>query len=154
MLILRKCKEAYEFSNSKERINHILYLDDLKLYGKIDKGLALLIQTIRIFSSVICMEFGIEKCNILILKRGIKDKNRDIMLPNNLKIFSLKEGENYKYLGILEAKDINTKKMNENFKAEYLRRTRKVLNSKFNSGNLFKTINTRAVSPSITLLHL
>ena len=76
------------------------------------------------------------------------------MLPNNLKIFSLKEGENYKYLGILEAKDINTKKMNENVKAEYLRRTRKVLNSKFYSGNLFKAINTRAVSPSVTLLHL
>ena len=92
--------------------------------------------------------------NILSLKRGIKDKNRDIMLPYNLKIFSLKEGENYKYLGILEAKDINTKKMNENVKAEYLRRTRKVLNSKFYSGNLFKAINTRAVSPSVTLLHL
>ena len=40
------------------------------------------------------------------------------MLPNNLKIFSLKKGENYKYLGILEAKDINTKKMNENVKTE------------------------------------
>ena len=93
-------------------------MGDLKLHGKIDKGLVLLIQTVRIFSSVICMEFGIEKCNILILKRGINDKNRDIMLPNNLKIFSLKKGENYKYLGILEAKDINTKKMNENVKTE------------------------------------
>ena len=60
MLILWKCKEAYELSNSKERINHILYMDDLKLHGKIDKGLVLLIQTVRIFSSVISMEFGID----------------------------------------------------------------------------------------------
>ena len=44
------------------------------------------------------MEFGIEKCNILILKRGIKDENCDIMLPNNLKKFSLKGGENFKHL--------------------------------------------------------
>ena len=65
------------------------------------------------------MEFGIEKCNILILKRGIKDENCDIMLPNNLKKFSLKEGENFKHLWILEAEDMNTKKMKEKVKAEY-----------------------------------
>ena len=57
------------------------------------------------------MEFGIEKCNTLILKRGIKDENCDIMLSNNLKISSIKEGENYRYLGILETEDINTKKI-------------------------------------------
>ena len=59
------------------------------------------------------MEFGIEKCNTLILKRGIKDENCDIMLSNNLKISSIKEGENYRYLGILETEDINTKKIKE-----------------------------------------
>ena len=64
------------------------------------------------------MEFEIEKCNILILKRGIKDENCDLMLPNDLKISTLKEGKNYKYLGILEAEDINTKKMKEKVKAK------------------------------------
>ena len=29
-LILRKAKAAYEFSKSKEKINHLLFLDDLK----------------------------------------------------------------------------------------------------------------------------
>ena len=57
-----------------------MYIGDLKLFGQIDKGLDSLIQIVRIFSSDICMEFGIEKWNILILKRGIKDKNYDIML--------------------------------------------------------------------------
>ena len=43
------------------------------------------------------------------------------MLPNDLKISSLKEGENYKYLGILEAEDIIiSKKMRGKVKAEYL----------------------------------
>ena len=41
---------------------------------KIDKGLDSLIQTVKIFSSDIYMEFGNDKCNILILKRGLKDK--------------------------------------------------------------------------------
>ena len=109
-LILRKCKEAYKFSNSKERINHVLYMDDLKLYGETEEDLDSLMQSVRIFSSDICMEFGIKQWNILILKTCIKDKNYDIMLPNDLKISSLKEGENYKYLGILETEDINTRK--------------------------------------------
>ena len=29
--ILRKAKAAYEFSESKENINHLLFMDDLKL---------------------------------------------------------------------------------------------------------------------------
>ena len=68
------------------------------------------------------------------------------MLPKDLKIFSLKEGENYKYLEILEAKEINSKKMKKKVKAEYLRLTRKVLYLILNSGNLFEAINTWAVS--------
>ena len=31
-LILRKTKTAYEFSESKEKINHLLFMDDLKLH--------------------------------------------------------------------------------------------------------------------------
>ena len=32
-LILRKAKAAYEFYESKEEINHLLFMDDLKLYS-------------------------------------------------------------------------------------------------------------------------
>ena len=32
-LILRKVKAAHEFSESKEKINHLLFMDDLKLYS-------------------------------------------------------------------------------------------------------------------------
>ena len=101
------------------------------------KGLDSLIQTVRMFNFDICMEFGIKKCKILILKRGIKYENCDIMLPNDLKISSLREGENCRYLGTLEAEDINTKKMKRKVKAKYLRGTRTVLESNLKSGNLF-----------------
>ena len=36
-LILRKAKAAYEFSESKEKINHLLFMDDLKLYSPSEK---------------------------------------------------------------------------------------------------------------------
>ena len=36
-LILRKAKAAYEFSESKEKINHLLYIDDLKFIVEVRK---------------------------------------------------------------------------------------------------------------------
>ena len=38
-LILRKAKAAYQFSESKEKINHVLFMDDLKSYSGSEKGL-------------------------------------------------------------------------------------------------------------------
>ena len=46
-LILRKAKAAYEFSGSKEKINHLLFTYDLKLDSRNEKGLNSLVQTIR-----------------------------------------------------------------------------------------------------------
>ena len=60
-LISRKAKVAYEFSGSKVKINHLLFIDDLKLYSRNEKELDSLIQTICIFSKDIGMEFSIEK---------------------------------------------------------------------------------------------
>ena len=45
-LILRKAKAAYEFSGSSEKINYLLFMDDLKLYSRNEKGLNSLVQTI------------------------------------------------------------------------------------------------------------
>ena len=49
-LILRKAKAGYEFSGSKVKINHLLFMDDLKLYSRNEKELDLLVQTVCIFS--------------------------------------------------------------------------------------------------------
>ena len=35
--ILRKAKAAYKFSKSKGKINHLLFMDDLKLYRRMRK---------------------------------------------------------------------------------------------------------------------
>ena len=45
-------------------------MNDLKLYSKSEKALDSLIQTIRIFSEDIGMQFGIDKCAMLVVKRG------------------------------------------------------------------------------------
>ena len=46
-MILKKVKAAYEFSGGKEKI---LFMDDLKLYSRIEKEWDLLVQTIPSFS--------------------------------------------------------------------------------------------------------
>ena len=44
------------------KVNHLLYMDDLKIYACSDKEMEFLVNTIRIFSEDISMEFGFEKC--------------------------------------------------------------------------------------------
>ena len=60
-----------------------------------------LVQAIRIFSKDIGMEFGIEKCAMLVIEKGKIVKSVVIELPNGKVIKSLRGGESYKYLGIL-----------------------------------------------------
>ena len=69
-----------------------------------------------------------------------------ITLPDDKKIRSLKEGEGYKYLGVLEADVMLHRQTKEKIKKEYLRRVRKVAQPKLNGGNLIQAINKWAVS--------
>ena len=102
-LILRKAKAAYKFSESKEKINHLLFMEELKLYSRSEKGVDSLVQTVRVFSEDIGMEFGIEKCVMLVMEKGKILKSVGIELPDGKVSKSLQEGESYKYLEILEA---------------------------------------------------
>ena len=65
-------------------------------------------QTVRVLSEDIGMEFGIEKCAMLgkIVKLG------GIELLDGKVIKSLQEGESCKYFGILEADKFLAEKMN------------------------------------------
>ena len=124
-LILNKCNAAYEFSGSKEKINHLLFKDDLKLYSRNEKELDSLVQTIRIFSKDIGMEFGIKKCAMLVIQKGKIVKSVGIELPDGKAIKSLQEGERYKYLGILETDRFLVEEIKLKISEEYFRRSKK-----------------------------
>ena len=133
-LILGKVKAAFNFSESKEKINHLLFTDDFKLYSRSEKGLDTLVQTVGVFSEAIGQRFGIKKRAILVIE-----------LPDGKVTKSSHEGENYKYLGILETDKFLEEKMKLNVSKEYIRRIRKVLKSKLNGGNLVHGVNIWAV---------
>ena len=60
----------------------------------------------RIYSQDIRMEFGIEKCALLVMKSGKQHLTDWIELPNQDKIRTFAENETYEYLGIFEADTI------------------------------------------------
>ena len=80
------------------------------------------------------MEFGIEKCAMLVIEKGKIVKSVGIELANGKVIKSLQEGESYQYLGILEADKFLEDKMKLNVSKEYIRMLRKVLKSKHSVG--------------------
>ena len=84
-------------------------MDDLKLYAKNEKELDCLIQTVRVFIKDIGMEFVVEKCSMFVIKRGKMVKSDGIKLPDDIAIKSLKEGKGYKYLGVLQADEVQEK---------------------------------------------
>ena len=92
------------------------------------------------------MQFGIDKCTMLVMKKWKIVKLDGIQLPNDKVIKSPEEGESYKYLGVLEADEVIVNEMMDKVKKEYYGRVRKVLETKLNSGNVFNAINTCAVS--------
>ena len=143
--ILKKCTAGYKLSRSQEKINHLMYMDDIKLLAKNEKELENLIHTVRIYSQDIGIEFGIEKCTLLVMKSGKQNLTDGIELPNQDKIRALTENETYKYLEILEADTIKQVEMKNKIQKEYLRRTRKLLETKLSCRNLIKGINTWAV---------
>ena len=102
-------------------------------------------NTHRIYSQDIEMEFGIEKYAMLVMRSGKWHLTGGMELVNQDKIRMPGEKETYKYLGILEADTIKKVEMKEKIKKEYLRRTRKLLETKLFCGNLIKGINTWAV---------
>ena len=104
-----------------------------------------LIHAVRIYSQDIGMEFGIEKCAMLVMQSGKRHKTDGRELPNRDKIRTLGENETYKYLGNLEADTIKQVQIKDKIRKEYIRRIRKLLETKLFSRNPMKGINTWAV---------
>lgn len=65
--ILRKVRPSYAIK-IKGSINHPLYMDDLKLYGRNKDDIETLIHTVNIFSDDISMKFNLDICATVTLK--------------------------------------------------------------------------------------
>ena len=60
-LLLRGTHTGYKFSSDGPEVNHRLYMDDLKLYGKSEGELETLLNTTQTFSDDICIDLHLKK---------------------------------------------------------------------------------------------
>ena len=74
---------GYDLGDGNGMVNNLLFMDDLKLYGKNENQVDSLIQSVRIVSGDMRMEFGISKCATLIMKRGKVIQSEGIRLPGD-----------------------------------------------------------------------
>ncbi len=126
-------------------INHLLFMDDLKLYARNKEELDKLLNVVKRFSDDIRMDFGLDKCAMLEMEAGKRVACRGIDLPDGQTIKEVDEN-GYRYLGVLEGASIKTKEMKELVRKEYLRRVRRVARSRLYAGNLITAVNVWAVS--------
>ena len=143
-MTLRKTGKGYQLGRQGIAINHLMFMDDIKVYAKDSKSLDSLVQTIRIITEDIKMEFGIDKCAVINVVKGKATQTEGIKLPDNKTIKDIGMTP-YKYLGILEADNIKHQEMKITIRKEYFSRVKAILKSKLNGGNTVKAINTWAV---------
>jgi hypothetical protein len=143
-MLLREVHQGYKFRNGG-KVNHLLFMDNLKLYGKSKLELEGLVNTVRIFTDDIRMKFGLQKCATVILKRGKKMEDNGIRMPDGQIMGDVGDGS-YKYLGVLEAEKIKMEEMKNKVRKEYQQRVKKLMKSRLNAGNLIKAMNTWAVA--------
>ena len=144
-LILKKVNACYKWGKKEYKLNHLLFMDNLKLYAKSEEQTNTLVRTVYVFRTDIGMKFGIKKCGILTMKRGKIVKSEGIKLPDG-EVMKQVGQEGYTYLGIIELDKIKETEMKEKITKEYKRRQRLILKSKLNGRNKVTAINTWAVA--------
>ena len=144
-LLLRKEVMGYRFGEAGKKINHLLFMDDLKLYGSTMEEVEKLCSVVHKFSGDIGMEFGMDKCAVLEMKAGVQVRCEGMELPDG-KVMQEVEDGGYKYLGVLEGACMMTMEMKEKVSKEYVRRVKLVAGSGLNGGNMMRAVNAWAVS--------
>jgi len=113
---------GYQVHGTERKISHLLYTDDLKLLGGNENDLKNEIKIVQTISKDINMNFGLEKCARIYLKRGSVQNKMQVGSTFENDIKELDPRKAYKYLGIEERFDIQHKNEKEKLKKEYLRR--------------------------------
>ena len=135
---------GYEYKIRTERITHLFYMDDLKLYAKDDNELEGLLRIVKGFSDDTGMEFGLSKC----AKTDKLEKSDHAQLDEETMLKDLEQEKVYKYLGVDESSGIQHTTMRQKLK-KVLVRTQVILKTELNSKNRITAINKLAI-PIIT----
>ena len=141
---LNAMNEGYKLVNEGRSINHLLFMDDLKLYARSDSQLEKLVGVVKSYSDDIMMEFGLSKCAVLSVVKGKQIRKEGLVLPSGDLMKEVDE-EGYKYLGVLQKDGHLDTEMKTKVEDEYFRRLGLLLESELYAGNLIAGINSWAI---------
>lgn len=129
-----------------DKISHLWYVDDLKLYGESKKDIQQALNIVKIISNDVQMNFGLEKCRRMTISKGkYEEGNENQMIEGNITIPEMKRDELYKYLGMKQNIRIDHSKAKEEIKKKFYNRMDAIIKTKLNSRNITKAINTFAI---------
>lgn len=146
--MLKTTKYGFKIQHNKatiHKINHLLYMDDIKLYAATKDELNRLLKITSKFTADIRMEFGLSKCKSQHIEKGKWTQSEPMTIGSEL-LDNLEQNETYKYLGFHQSNKLDHTKIKQELKQQYVKRLKNLLKSYLNSNNLFKAINTYAIS--------
>ena len=126
-------------------ISHLFFVNDLKTSAQNIREAKQQLDLITTFSEDIKLEFGTDKCSYINIERGKKKSLGVNLCLNDLQISELENGECYKYLGQDENIGFDNVLNKERVTAEYLKRVKKIWNSKLYACNKVLSHNIFAV---------
>ena len=148
--LLERTQQGYELGEAfRQIINHLFFVDDLKLYARSKQMAMLLLDIITTFTNDVGMKFGEAKRTYVYIFRGKRKTLGQSIKINNLTIQELKDETLYTYLGQDEAVVYNGLLNKDRVRKEYKMRVRKIWRSELYGGNKAVAHNTFAV-PVIT----
>ena len=137
--------EGFEITEEKS-LNHVFFVDDLKLYARSYELAKLLLDIITTFS-LSGMTFRESKCAYIYIEYGKRKSLGKSVKINGLTVRELEHGEMYTYLGQDESITYNGPLNKERVTNEYKRRVRKIWSSDLYSNNKITAHNTFAIPP-------
>jgi len=142
---LNRADCGYQVHGTERKISHLLYMDDMKLLGRNENDLKNDMKIVQTIIKDMNMNFGLEKCARMCLKRSSVQSKMHVGSTFENDIKELDTRKTYKCLGIEESFDIQHKNEKEKLKKEFLRRMRLVLGTELSAKNKIQAIGSLAV---------
>jgi hypothetical protein len=149
--MLKNTEKGYKLKYTAHRrydaviVNHLLYMDDLKLYANSTEQMQQLLEITKTFSQDICMRFGIDKCKAVQLWKGKLINTEGYRISEEEIRNDLTENLSYKYLDFHQLRGIKHTEIKEKLTTVFEKRLRIICKSYLNTANKIKAINTYAI---------
>ena len=138
--------EGYSLSQSvKEKITHLLYVDDLKTYHKSHNKAALMARALKDKFQDIGLYWGLDKCATVNVVRGKIVQSTNVSLNNDEQLRTLDKNDKYKFLGKYENSTQLDDIVCEEVSEEFLKRLTVIWSSNISIPRKVKASNTFAL---------